>query len=106
MDLLKEYGIEPDPRFKIAGKESVIIVVYWVLYAAWTYLFAYLGTLTPPEEYSFILGFPSWYFWACLGAGFVFPIIGIFIATRIDDCPLSPWTDPRVQKERKGGTSA
>ena len=106
MDLLREYGIEPDPRFKIAGKESALIVIYWVLYSVWAYLFAYLGTLTPPEEYTFILGFPTWYFWACLGAGFIFPVIGIAIAMHLQDCRLDPWPYSRAAKERKGGPEA
>lgn len=91
MDILREYGIKEDPRFKVAGKEALKIVLFWVCLTAWTYGWGIYGASVDPSSYTFILGFPTWYFWSCLGAGAVFPLIGIFLASRIQDCSLEPY---------------
>ena len=88
MDILKEYGIKKDPRFHSIGKEAVAVMVYWVLYGVWAFAFGYLGTLTPPEEYTYIMGFPTWYFWAFLGTAILFPIIGVILSLKMKDISL------------------
>ncbi len=91
MDLLKEYGIKEDPRFHRAGREAISIVLLWLANTIWTYAWGLYGAARSAAEYTFILGFPAWYFWGALGAGFVIPAIGILIATRIHDCSLDPY---------------
>ena len=91
MDLLKEYGIKEDSRFKAAAKEAKTIFIFWIIMMVWTFGWAFWGNAQDPATYSYILGFPTWYFWSCLGAGFVFPGIGILIALKLKDCPLDPY---------------
>lgn len=89
MNLLKEYGIKEDPRFVQARKESKRILYFVIFEFIWVYIFGYIGTKTDPNEYSYILGFPSWFFWAFAGAGIIFPIIAIILALKTQDCSLT-----------------
>jgi len=93
VNILEEYGITEDPRFKTAGREAIQIVFYWILYTVWTYGFGIAGTLVQPEQYTYTWGFPTWYFWGIVGSGFLFPFIGIVMAIRLKDCSLDPWVD-------------
>lgn len=89
MDLLREYGIKEDERFVQARKEALRIVLLALVEVIWVFMFAYLGTQTPPEQYSYIMGFPVWYFWGFLGCAIITPIVGIIIAHNIQDCELT-----------------
>jgi len=89
MNLLKEYGIKEDSRFKQARKEIRRIIYLIVFEFIWVYTFGYIGTRTDPGNYSYVLGFPMWFFWAFAGAGVIFPIIAIILALKTKDCSLT-----------------
>lgn len=55
-----------DPRFKIAHREALIGVVLAVVHFIWWFGFAYGLGSRPVEEYSYILGFPDWFFYSCI----------------------------------------
>lgn len=46
-------------------RETVVIVVLYILFFAWWYLTAY-GFGYDPSEYEYILGFPEWFFYSCI----------------------------------------
>src|SRR5690625_2194349 len=96
VSLLKEYGIKEDSRFKRARKEALRIVFLVVVQTIWVFGFAYWGTKTDPEEYTFTLGMPTWYFWAFLGAGVITPVIALILGLMTEDCEL---TDDIPQEE-------
>lgn len=98
MSLLKEYSVKEDPRFKQTRKEALRILVLVIIETIWVFGFAYWGTKTDPSEYSYILGFPAWYFWAFLGAGVLVPIVSIILGLLIKDCEL---TDEVTTDENK-----
>ncbi|WP_062353906.1 YhdT family protein [Bacillus kwashiorkori] len=67
-----------DPRFKIAKKEALIGVGLAIFNFLWWYGFAYgLGSRSP-EQYRYILGFPDWFFYSCIGGLGVMSILVIF----------------------------
>ncbi|MFA1820166.1 DUF997 family protein [Virgibacillus oceani] len=100
MSLLKEYGIKEDPRFKQARKESLRIMYLVIFEFIWVFTFAYIGTLSNPNNYSYILGFPIWFFWAFVGAGIVFPLIAIVLSMKTKDCSLTDNAEiPDVKNE-------
>ncbi|QDQ02896.1 DUF997 family protein [Lysinibacillus fusiformis] len=85
-----------DQRFKIAHREALIgIALVIVNFAIW-YGFAYgLGT-GDPASYSYVLGFPAWFFYSCM-AGTVFMIVLIWIVMKLFFKEV-PFNDEEVEK--------
>lgn len=88
MSLLKEYGIKEDLRFKQSRREIKRIMYLIAFEFIWVYSFGYFGTKIEPNNYTYILGFPTWFFWAFLGAGILAPSIAIILALKTEDCSL------------------
>ncbi|MFC0013537.1 MULTISPECIES: YhdT family protein [Allobacillus] len=62
---------DQDWRFNIANRDALIGCGLAVFNFIWWYGFAYGLGSKPPEEYTYVFGFPAWFFWSC--------IIGVFI---------------------------
>ena len=60
----------PDKWNQIANREALIGVGLAIFNFAWWYLFAYGLGSKKPEDYSYILGLPAWFFYSCV-VGFV-----------------------------------
>ena len=75
----KERPIER--RFKIAHREALIGCALAAFNIIWWYGFAYGLGSKPPEEYTYILGFPAWFFLSCI-AGFVVMVILVFLVVK------------------------
>jgi uncharacterized membrane protein YhdT len=55
-----------DPRYKIAHKEVWIGIGLVIFNFVWWYGFSYgLGSV-PAKQYSYIFGFPAWFFYSCI----------------------------------------
>ncbi|SES79267.1 Uncharacterized membrane protein YhdT [Salinibacillus kushneri] len=63
-----------DKRFKIAHREALIGCGLAVFNIIWWYGFAYGFGSKSPDEYTFILGFPAWFFYSCI-VGFIVMVI-------------------------------
>ncbi|KGP71597.1 YhdT family protein [Pontibacillus yanchengensis] len=59
-----------DKRFSIANKEALFGVGLAILNFIWWFGFAYGLGNKDPENYTYILGFPAWFFYSCI-IGFV-----------------------------------
>lgn len=70
-----------DPRFKIAHREALIGVVLAIVHFIWWFGFAYGLGSKPVEEYSYILGFPDWFFYSCI-IGFVLVAITVIVLAK------------------------
>jgi len=88
MSLLEEYGIKPDQRFLDVHKEAKITLFSWALYTAWCWGWAIFGSITPVEEYKYILGMPQWFFMTIIVYASS-PIICWIVTLMIKDCTLS-----------------
>ncbi|MGP4073311.1 YhdT family protein [Piscibacillus sp. B03] len=78
-----------DLRFQIAHREALIGVVLALINILWWYGFAYgLGNKSP-EEYSYIFGFPAWFFWSCI-IGFLVMVVLVTLTVKflLTDVPL------------------
>ena len=73
--------MELDPRFKIAHREALIGVVLAVVHFLWWFGFAYGLGSRPVEEYTYILGFPDWFFYSCI-VGFILVAITVIILAK------------------------
>lgn len=62
-----------DQRFRIANREALIGVGLVIINFAIWFGFAYGLGSTDPENYTYVLGFPAWFFYSTM-AGTVFMI--------------------------------
>ena len=85
-----------DPRFKIAHREALIGVVLAIVHFIWWFGFAHGLGSKPVEEYSYILGFPDWFFYSCI-VGFILVAITVIFLVKfvLKDVSLEEEGDER-----------
>ncbi|MDM5189220.1 YhdT family protein [Bacillus sp. DX4.1] len=76
---MKDY--HDDPRFRIAHREAWIGLGLAVINFMIWYGFAYGLGSKDPKEYTYVLGFPAWFFYSCI-VGFVVMVILLVIVVR------------------------
>lgn len=70
-----------DHRFKVANREALIGIGLAIFNFIWWFGFAYgLGDRTP-EDYTYIMGLPSWFFYSCV-LGFLIMVVLVIIAVK------------------------
>ena len=68
-----ENEFEEDPRYRISLKEAWWSVGYWAAYSGAVIFVAWgMAGGRDPEETTYVLGFPDWFFWSCLVVPAVF----------------------------------
>lgn len=70
-----------DPRFKIAHREALIGIVLVIINFAMWYGFAYGLGQGDPTDYTYVFGFPAWFFYSCI-AGTIFMIVLIWVVMK------------------------
>lgn len=79
-----------DKRYAQADKETLVTLGLCAFYFLWWWGWAYGLGDTDPEEYSYILGFPAWFFMSCIAG---YPVITLVLwgALRLwfKDMPLN-----------------
>ena len=80
---------DQDCRFKIANREALIGCALAVFNFIWWYGFAYGLGSKPPEEYTYVFGFPAWFFWSCI-VGVLVMIVLVMVVTKffLKDVPF------------------
>ena len=68
-------------RYRIANREALIGIGLVIINFAIWYGFAYGLGSGDPEKYTYVLGFPAWFFYSCI-AGTVFMIILIYFVIK------------------------
>lgn len=93
MKILEEFGIKEDPRFKRIFREMLMTFGLCITYTIVTLAVAWsIGMSKPPEAYSYILGFPTWFFLAIIVSPLVFFGIVIYLVTHVfKEVDLDPW---------------
>lgn len=78
-----------DPRFKVSNREAIIGCSIAIINFIWWFGFAYGLGSKPVEEYSYIMGFPAWFFYSCIVGFVIITLIVIFAVKRwFKDIPL------------------
>ena len=78
-----------DHRFKIANREALFGVGLAVFNFIWWFGFAYGLGSKDPSEYTYILGFPDWFFYSCvLGTFIMFILVFIIVKSFFKEVPL------------------
>jgi uncharacterized membrane protein YhdT len=90
MNLLKnEKDFKEDKRYKQANKEALIAIALFVINFIWWYGFAYGLGSKPVEEYSYVMGLPSWFFYSCVLGLIVFSLATwVMVKYFFKDIPL------------------
>ncbi|QFF97966.1 DUF997 family protein [Psychrobacillus glaciei] len=73
--------MELDLRFKIAHREALIGLGLAIVHFLWWFGFAYGLGSRPVEEYTYILGFPDWFFYSCI-VGFILVSVTVIILAK------------------------
>lgn len=69
-------------RDKQINKEALISLGLYVFFFVWWYGFAYGLGLKEPQNYNYILGMPSWFFFSCVLGYVVISFATWFIVKR------------------------
>ncbi|MGP4106027.1 YhdT family protein [Virgibacillus sp. L01] len=74
-------GKNHDPRFDVAHREALIGCALATFNIIWWYGFAYGLGSKAPEEYTYVFGFPAWFFYSCI-LGFIVMVTLVFIVVK------------------------
>lgn len=91
MDNNKEPAEEfiEDPRYKQCNKEALMGLGLGILNLIWWYIWGYGLGSKPPEEYSYVMGLPLWFFMSCIVGAILFTVLAIVLVTKyFKDMPL------------------
>lgn len=55
-----------DQRRRQSDREALLALAVYALYFAWWYVFGYGMGDGAPETYSYVFGFPAWFFYSCI----------------------------------------
>lgn len=90
---LNEKGFYEDPRYKQCNKEALYGIGLGLANLIWWYVFGYGLGSKPVDEYSYILGFPTWFFMSSILGSVVFIILTfIIIDNKFEDMPLDKFS--------------
>ncbi|WP_277678917.1 YhdT family protein [Gracilibacillus dipsosauri] len=70
-----------DPRFKIANREALVGIGLVLFNFIWWYGFAYGLGSKDVNEYNYVFGFPTWFFYSCI-IGVTIMAILVFIIVK------------------------
>ncbi|UJL46834.1 YhdT family protein [Virgibacillus sp. NKC19-16] len=74
--------VNNDYRFKIANREALIGVGLAIFNFIWWYGFAYGLGSKDPSEYSYVFGFPAWFFYSCVLGVIVMSVLVIIVVKK------------------------
>jgi len=91
---------EVDPRYEQAAKEARWGVALFLLNILWWAAFAYGLGSGPPSRYTYVFGFPAWFFWSVPGSFLVFSVL-IYLVVKFfyRDMPLDAAEDGSGEAE-------
>lgn len=67
---------QQDWRFAQANKEALLALGAYALYFIWWYVCAYGMGSGDPEQYTYVMGLPAWFFYSCIVG---YPLITILL---------------------------
>ncbi|MDF2839985.1 MAG: sodium:pantothenate symporter [Clostridia bacterium] len=87
-----------DPRYKQCNKEALYGVILGIANMIWWYVLGYGLGSKPVEEYTYILGFPSWFFYSCILGAVVFIALTFIVVDKgFKNMPLDRMTEEEAE---------
>jgi uncharacterized membrane protein YhdT len=81
--------MQHDHRVKLANREALITLAVYALYFVWWYVFGYGMGNDDPGTYSYVLGFPAWFFYSCiLGYPVITALLWVVVRLFFREIPL------------------
>lgn len=88
-----------DWRIAQANREALYALGAYALYFVWWYVFAYGLGDSDPEQYTYVLGMPSWFFYSCIvGYPLITLLLWAIVRCKFKDMPLE-----EENEETEGG---
>jgi uncharacterized membrane protein YhdT len=81
-DKMKRVGKDISERssvLSVARREALFSISLAFLYFAWWYITAYGLGSRPVDEYTYIAGFPAWFFLSCIAGFLVFSVLAFLM---------------------------
>lgn len=98
----KESKFIEDPRFKQCNKEALMGLGLGILNLAWWFGWGYGLGSRPVSKYTYILGFPDWFFMSCIVGSILFSILTIIMIDKFfENMSLEPLSKEEFEKYRK-----
>lgn len=78
-----------DPRFKQANREALLAFLVYGLYFVWWYVFGFGMGEGSPDEYTYVMGFPAWFFYSCIiGYPVITVVLWAIVRLKFKEMPL------------------
>lgn len=90
--------IDVDPRFKVCVKELLISFGVFVVFAAVMLFVVFVVGGGDPQQYTYILGMPAWYFWVFV----VCAVTAVAVSIILDKFFQHMSLEPEGELEEKG----
>jgi len=95
----------PKGRFAQANKEALLALTLYAAYFIWWYACAYGMGSGDPAGYTYVFGFPAWFFYSCI-AGFPLLTVAVWLLVRFGfkDMPLEAGETPHADQAAAHGS--
>jgi uncharacterized membrane protein YhdT len=88
-----------DPRYRQCNREALLGLGLGLVNLIWWFAWGYGLGARPPEEYTYMFGFPTWFFMSCIVGGALFTILSIVMVKMFyRDMPLGELTEEEARK--------
>lgn len=92
-----------DPRYKQCNKEALLGLGLGFLNMIWWFAWGYGLGLKPPEQYSYIMGFPLWFFMSCIVGSVLFTLLVVIMVKKYyKDMPLGELSEEDIKAMKEG----
>jgi len=92
-------GFIEDPRYKQCNKEAILGLGLGLLNLVWWFVWGYGLGSGSPDNYTYVLGFPLWFFMSCIVGAVLFTILAIIMVVRyFKDMPLGEITEEEADR--------
>lgn len=91
--LMTKEGFLQDPRYSRSNKEAKWGIILGLVNLVLWFAFGYGFSRGPVEEYTYVLGFPLWFFLSCIVTPIIVIILVFIITGRMTDMPLHRMTE-------------
>lgn len=96
------YGVVEDPRFKQCNREALMGLALGIVNLAWWFGWGYGLGSKPVSEYTYILGFPTWFFMSCIAGSVIFSILTVVMIDKFfKHMSLEALTEEEIEQYRE-----
>ena len=94
-----EHEFTEDPRYKQCNREAMYGIILGLANMVWWYVFGYGLGSKPVEEYTYILGFPTWFFMSSIVSAVLFTVLTFIMVNKLfKDMTLEKMTKEEAEE--------